>query len=177
MHTLGVFILRRTMRRLGQRSDRALRRFIVSMSAAHLWIYRRSGGMFGGRLGLRRAEIVLLTTRGRRTGQPRTVPLLALRQGGDLVVIASYGGLGQPPEWWLNLSADAEAIVETRGLTVAVVAETCEPLKRDELWLRFVGAFGGYEDYRGRTTREFPIVVLHPMTCGGDERQCRGAGV
>src|SRR5262245_60227260 len=177
MHTLGVVILRRTMSRLGGFSDRALRQFIVSMSVGHRWIYRISGGMLGGRLGLRRAEIILLTTRGRRTGRPRTVPLLALRQGEDIIVIASYGGLEQPPEWWLNLSAEPEALLQTGAVTKAVVAEPCDLLKRDELWLRFVEAYPGYEDYRDRTTREFPIVILHPVAHADDERKHMGAGI
>lgn len=167
MHTLGVFILRHTMKLLG--SDRVSRRFIVVMSAAHLWMYRRSGGRFGGRLGLRGAEIVLLTTRGRKTGQLRTVPLLALRQGEDFVVIASYGGLGQVPAWWHNLSADAAAFVVSRRVTVPVIAKACEePAKQEELWGRFVDAFAGYEDYRGRTSRDFPIVVLSPSAADAD---------
>jgi deazaflavin-dependent oxidoreductase (nitroreductase family) len=152
------------MRRLGARSNPALSRFIVVMSSLHLWVYRRSRGRVGGRLGLVHARMVMLTTTGRRTRKHRTVPLLALEDGDDLVVIASHGGLDEPPGWWFNLREHPEAVVELDGRRLEIRAERAPDERRAELWSRFVRAFPGYEDYRRRTRRELPIVILHPTS-------------
>ncbi len=161
MHKIGVVILRAVMRSIGRRSSPALRRFIVVMSLFHLWVYRRTCGLLGRRLGLRHGRILLLTTTGRRTGQPRTVPLLTVEDGDDLVVVASHGGLDEPPAWWLNLAAHPDAVVETAGRRFTVLAETVDDDRYAELWQRLVRAFPGYQDYRRRTDREMPIAVLH----------------
>jgi deazaflavin-dependent oxidoreductase (nitroreductase family) len=162
MHRLGVALLRAVMRRTGRKSSPALRKFIVVMSMLHLGVYRRTRGVLGRRLGLRYGKIVMITTTGRRSGQPRTVPLLAVEDGEDLAVIASHGGLDQPPGWWLNLTANPRAIVESAGRTFRVEAEQADRQKHAELWPQFVKAFPGYRDYRQRTHRELSIMILHP---------------
>lgn len=161
MHRFWVALLRTIMGQLGRRSSPALRRFIVVMGALHLGIYRRSRGLLGRRLGLRSARILMLTTTGRLSGEPRTVPLLTIADGDDWAVIASHGGLDEPPAWCLNLRAESEAIVELAGRRFGVRAEQSDPERHAELWPRFVEAFAGYEDYRRRTTRELPIMILH----------------
>jgi F420H(2)-dependent quinone reductase len=162
MHTFGVVLLRAVMRRIGRESSSALRRFIVVMSVLHLKLYQWTRGRVGGRLGLKHGRIVMLTTTGRKTGRLRTVPLLAIDDGEDFVVIASHGGLDQPPGWWLNLRANPQALIEVSSRTFPVLAEQADHHKHAELWLRFVEAFPGYEDYRQRTTRQLSIMVLHP---------------
>jgi deazaflavin-dependent oxidoreductase (nitroreductase family) len=156
------------MRWLGK-SATALQRFIQIMSAFHLFVYKQTGGALGWQLGLYHSRMVLLTTIGCKTGKPRTVPLLSLQDGPDLVVIASYGGLDRPPAWWLNLKANPQAVVQIQGRTIQVQAEQVGPEKWSQLWPRFVEAFPGYEDYRRRTTRQIPIVLLHPLESGVSE--------
>ena len=93
----------------------AMRPLIVRLAthylgALHRVLYRASGGRIGARIwGL---PIVLLTTTGRASGRPRTVPLCSLRDGESFVVIASYGGLDRPPSWWLNLQSEPRASVQ-----------------------------------------------------------------
>lgn len=164
MHAFGVALLRFVMRGIGRRSSPALRGFIVTMSALHLQMLRRSRGRFGGSLGLRYGVILMLTTTGRHSGQARTVPLLAVRDGMDFAVIASHGGLDQPPAWWWNLRADPSAVIEVGGRQFPVRAEQVAGERREQLWPRFVRAFPGYEDYRRRTSRELPILILHPAS-------------
>jgi deazaflavin-dependent oxidoreductase (nitroreductase family) len=128
--------------------------------ALHRLLYRASGGRVGGTIwGLR---VVLLTTTGRRSGKQRTVPLLSLREGENVVVIASYGGLDQPPAWWLNLEARPEATLQNGGSSHAVVARTTSGDERARLWARVTEQAPGYLDYERRTTREIPVVVLQP---------------
>ncbi len=79
----------------------------------HSSVYRATGGKVGGRL--LGSPVLLLTTTGRKSGRPRTIPLLYLRDGENLVVVASNGGTAGDPAWWLNLMADPEANVEVGG--------------------------------------------------------------
>ncbi|MDQ5822875.1 MAG: nitroreductase family deazaflavin-dependent oxidoreductase [Chloroflexota bacterium] len=169
MSDIGALFLRGIMRLLGA-SPRALREFIRLISVLHMFVYRSTGGSLTGRLGLRNARMILLSTTGRKSGKERTIPLLSIKDGHDWVVIASHGGLDQPPAWWLNLMTNPEAVVHVGRRTMKVRAEQADPNRRSRLWPRFVRAFGGYEDYRRRTTRELPIMILHPIEGTGGKR-------
>ena len=163
MHALGVRLLRRIMRWLGDRSERMLRTFIVAMSAVHLVLLRISGWRIGRRLGLTEAIIVVLTTTGRRSNLPREVPLLALQDGKDYVVAASHGGLDSAPAWFHNLMAHPEAVVGVDGRSQSVRAELVPEDQQAAMWARFVRAFPGYSDYQARSHRRIPMLVLHPV--------------
>src|SRR5947208_1939779 len=85
--------------------------FIKSISKTNSWLYRLSGGKIGGRLP-QGAPIMLLTTIGRKSGQPRTAPLLYLREGDNIVVVASKGGMSHHPLWYRNLEMNPNVEVE-----------------------------------------------------------------
>lgn len=106
---------------------------------------------------------ILVTTTGRRSAKPRVTPLLFVRDGGDYIVVGSWGGSDTPPHWYLNLRADPRVTVEDRGLTSAAVAlEIDDPADYNRLWARLVAIYPTYETYRRRTTRRLPIVRLSP---------------
>lgn len=107
-------------------------------------------------------DILLLTTRGHRTGESHTVPLLYLRADRSLVVIASYGGRHRHPTWYQNLMADRDVLVQLRGERSPMVARTADRAERSEWWPRIVAAYDGYAIYQSRTDREIPIVFLEP---------------
>jgi F420H(2)-dependent quinone reductase len=117
-----------------------------------------------GRLGRRLVgnDMLLLTTRGRSTGDAHTVPLLYLRDGDCLLVIASYGGRDRHPEWYLNLVEEPSVTARLGDRNVALTARTATPSERDLWWPKVVGAFGDYAVYQQRTEREIPVVVLRP---------------
>ena len=124
----------------------------------HRWLFRVSGGRFG-----RRAngfEILLLTTRGRRSGEPRRAALQQLPHGDGWAVIASRAGDTRHPDWWRNLEADPNAEVMIGGTTVAVRAREAAGEERAELWARFVAIDDSYAGYAQRTTRRIPVVIL-----------------
>jgi F420H(2)-dependent quinone reductase len=130
------------------------------LGALHRVVYSASGGRIGSRIwGL---EIVLLTTTGRRSGRPRTVPLCSLRDGEAFVVIASYGGLDRPPAWWLNLEANPQAELLTGRERRTVTARNAAPDERARLWAEVTARAPGYLEYERRTTREIPVVILQP---------------
>jgi F420H(2)-dependent quinone reductase len=130
------------------------------LGALHRLLYRATGGRVGGRLW--DLPVVLLTTTGRRSGKRRTVPLCSFRDGDDVVVIASYGGLDQPPAWWLNLAANPEAEVQDGRTRRSVTARTAGPEERERLWAQVTARAPGYLEYERRTTREIPVVILQP---------------
>jgi deazaflavin-dependent oxidoreductase (nitroreductase family) len=106
--------------------------------------------------------VLLLTTAGRRSGKRRTVPLTYLRDGGDIAVVASFGGSDQPPGWLLNLEHDPRASVRLDRATVAVTARIADAVERDRLWPTVVQTYPGYARYQSRTHRQIPIVLLTP---------------
>ncbi|MDQ3502002.1 MAG: nitroreductase family deazaflavin-dependent oxidoreductase [Actinomycetota bacterium] len=107
-------------------------------------------------------DMLLLSTRGRRTGKRHEVPLLYLRDEGRLVVIASYGGRTQNPDWYENLRADPLVVVQADGQRFDARATVLAGPERDTWWRRFVEAYPGYSGYQKRTDRSIPIVVLEP---------------
>jgi deazaflavin-dependent oxidoreductase (nitroreductase family) len=131
---------------------------IRALSGLHIGLYRATRGRLGRRLA--RHDMLLLTTAGRRSGRPHTVPLLYLRIKGELAVIASYGGHASHPDWYRNLLADPEAEVQVNGERFPVIARTAEPAERHRLWALAVAEYPGYAGYQGKTDRLIPVVLL-----------------
>ena len=129
-------------------------------SAFHRVLYEATNGVVGRRLVGN--DMLLLTTRGRLTGQPHTVPLLYLRDGDRFLVIASYGGRDRHPEWYLNLLADPSVTARVADRKVVLTARTASSAEREEWWPRVVASYGDYAVYQTRTDREIPIVTLEP---------------
>lgn len=121
--------------------------------------------MTHGRVGKRLVDndMLLLTTSGRETGESHTVPLLYLRDGDRLVVIASYGGRDNYPDWYLNLESAPEVCVELPGIRRRMVARTANSKERAHWWSQIVDAYDGYAAYQSRTQREIPVVFLDPV--------------
>jgi deazaflavin-dependent oxidoreductase (nitroreductase family) len=108
------------------------------------------------------ATTLLLTTTGRTTGQPRTTPLIFARDGDDYLVVASMGGAPQHPNWYKNLTANAEAHVQVRGEHLDVRASTATEDEKPRLWEIVTAQWPNYDVYQTRTEREIPVVVLTP---------------
>jgi deazaflavin-dependent oxidoreductase (nitroreductase family) len=130
------------------------------LSRLHVRLYRLTGGVVGRRLVAN--DMLLLTTRGSRTGKPHTVPLLYLRDGDTLAVIASWGGRPDHPHWYRNLSSDPRATVQVRSKRWAVRARFATGRERTLWWPRIVAAYPGYRSYQSRTDRVIPVVFLEP---------------
>ena len=141
-------------------SLRARRLQVWLISRIHGAVYRASRGFVGGRI---QGPVLLLTTVGRKTGRPRTSPLLYVNTVPGRAVIGSYGGDPRHPEWWLNLKANPNAVVQIKSAKIAVRAREASGEERDRLWLEFVSMYPGYMGYEQRTDRRFPIAVLEPI--------------
>ncbi len=123
--------------------------------------FRVSGGRLGGRQG--RYDILLLTTRGRKSGEPRTHALLFIRDGERYIVCASNFGAPFDPAWYLNLGANPNAVARVRRRAFAVTAEDAQGDERVRLWLRLVAVWPRYEGYQQGVTRVIPVVILTPV--------------
>jgi deazaflavin-dependent oxidoreductase (nitroreductase family) len=131
-----------------------------TLSTIHTLAYRLTRGRVGRRLV--NNDMLLLTTRGRKTGRSHTVPLLYLRDGDNLVVIASWGGRPNHPDWYANLTAHSRATVQVVGKRWEVNAEPMEESDRAQWWPRVLTAYDGYDAYQSRTKRPIPVVRLRP---------------
>lgn len=130
-------------------------------SRFHTILFKTTRGYLGSRLV--HNDMCLLTTTGRRSGQPHTVPLLYLADGDRLILIASYGGRDRYPDWYLNLRASPAVVVqEPHASPTPARARTADSAERAEWWPRIVDAYDGYAVYQSRTTREIPVVFLQP---------------
>ena len=124
----------------------------------HPALLRLSGGRIGARVvGM---PVLLLTTKGRKSGQPRTCALTYLAKDDAHVVIASCLGEPRHPAWWLNLEASPDAEIEIAGRKQAVRARRATGEERERLWNEVVSVNADYAEYQKRTTREIPVVVL-----------------
>jgi len=128
----------------------------------HRELYRRTGGKFGGKAGT--MQMMLLTTTGRRSGQPRTTPLNCMRDGDRYLAVASYGGDDRDPQWFKNLQANPEATIQVGPDTVRVRATVATPEEKDALWPKVIAAYKGYDGYQRKTDRSIPVVILSPIS-------------
>jgi len=131
------------------------------MSLLNTWAYRASSGRIGGRF-LRGAPVLLLITTGRKTGQPRTAPLLYLKEGDDYVVVASKGGMSHHPLWFRNLEANPNVEVEVGNRRIPLTAHRASAEQKSALWPKLVQMYPDYADYQARTERDIPVVILSP---------------
>jgi len=109
------------------------------------------------------ATCLVLTTRGRKTGQDRKFALIFARDGDDCVVVASKGGAPTHPGWYLNLEANPEVTIQVAERTFKAVARTATGEERERLWELVNRQWPNYAVYATRTDREIPVVVLHPI--------------
>jgi deazaflavin-dependent oxidoreductase (nitroreductase family) len=103
---------------------------------------------------------LLLTTTGRKSGEPRTMPLIYQPDGDDYVVVASKGGWEHHPAWYLNLEENADVEVQVKGDRFKARARTAVGEERERLWKLMAATWPQYDDYQKKTDREIPVVVL-----------------
>ena len=110
-----------------------------------------------------RQTVLLLHTRGARSGQPRVTPLLYTPHGEDFILVASRGGAKHHPAWYHNLKAHPGVEIEVDGAMIAVSAREAEGAERDDLWRLVNDNYTGYRVYQERAGhRQIPVMVLSP---------------
>lgn len=106
--------------------------------------------------------ILLLTTTGRRTGRPRTTPVAYLRDGQDIVLVASNVGNPGHPQWFLNLQAQPVAQLSIGARTQTYTARVVTGPERDRLWHRLTAHAPTYAMYQARAGRDLPVLIMTP---------------
>ncbi|HEX5763268.1 MAG TPA: nitroreductase family deazaflavin-dependent oxidoreductase [Solirubrobacterales bacterium] len=133
------------------------------VAGLHTRLYRVSGGRIGETIPGVPGKMCLLDHVGAKSGKKRTAPLLYVRDGDDVVLVASKGGYPKHPAWFHNLKANPETTVQVGGERLAVRARVATAAERKRLWPKAEEAWPGYRTYQARSEgREIPIVILEP---------------
>ena len=117
--------------------------------------FRTNGGRVKGW-----APLILLTTTGAKTGQPRIAPLMHVTDGNRLLAVASKGGSPKHPDWYLNLLAHPEVTVETGSEIFTATARVLTGGEREQAFKRAVEVYSRYKLYQEKTAREIPVIAL-----------------
>jgi proline iminopeptidase len=125
----------------------------------HVRVYRETGGKVGHEW-RKGAKILLLTTKGRSSGKPRTAPLIYEADGDRYVIVASKGGAPEHPGWYRNLAKDPNVEVQVLGEVFPARARTAGGEERERLWQLAAQQWPDYDSYAEKTDRQIPVVVL-----------------
>ena len=124
----------------------------------HVDTYRATDGETGH--DWKGARVLLLTTTGRKSGEPRTTPLIYRERDGNYMIVASKGGTDAPPVWYLNLKENPTVEIQVKGDVMTARARDATPEEKPELWKLMTEEWPDYDDYQRKTEREIPVVVL-----------------
>jgi len=125
----------------------------------HVRRYRETGGE-EGHIWRRGSKILLLTTKGRTTGEPTTTPLIYENAGDAYVIVASKGGAPEHPGWYRNLAKEPDVELQVLDEVFPARARTATGEERERLWKLAAKQWPDYDSYQGKTDREIPVVVL-----------------
>ncbi|WP_099022404.1 nitroreductase family deazaflavin-dependent oxidoreductase [Mycolicibacterium palauense] len=138
------------------------------MSKFNTWAYKASGGRLGAkwRGGSNRFSapppVGILTTIGRKSGEPRDSPLLFLREGDRVVLVASQGGRAANPMWYLNLKANPAVTFQIKNEVLKLNARDATEAERGQYWPKLDAMYPEFANYREWTDREIPVVICDP---------------
>lgn len=130
-----------------------IQRYLDDPESARMWDATAAGGP-----GM--VTTLLLTSTGRRTGEPRLSPLIYQEVEGGFAVIASKGGYPDHPAWYLNLEANPECHIHVGAKEYTATARTIEGPEREAIWKKMMAVYPAYDDYQARTDRRIPVVLL-----------------
>jgi proline iminopeptidase len=125
----------------------------------HVEMYRASDGAEGGSMG-GNSRVLLLTTRGRKSGREHTVPLTFFDANGTPVIVASNGGLESHPQWFLNLKENPNVRLKVFADEYDAIAAEADSETRAALWPQVTAVYPGYQKYQDGIQRQIPLVLL-----------------
>ena len=124
----------------------------------HVRQYEATGGQTGH--DWNGASVLILQTRGRKSGETRKFPLIYGRDGKDYIIVASRGGSPENPGWYKNLLAHPDVKIQVRDAILSVTARTASAAEKQRLWPIMTAQWPDYDKYQSGTTRDIPVVVL-----------------
>lgn len=145
-----------------------VKKMIVFYSRVNLWLFRATGGLLGNKWRIGAgfpwgAPVALLTTIGRKSGQPRTTPLIFGQDGEKIVFVGSQGGLPKNPLWCLNIEKTPEVEVQVRRERKRYLAHFATGDERARVWQLMCEVYADYDQYQHWTDREIPVAVCVPV--------------
>ncbi|MDT5058406.1 MAG: hypothetical protein QOF66_6772 [Mycobacterium sp.] len=143
------------------RNSKFLALLVKYFMRAHIWVYQRTNGRLGAKLLWLPAALV--TTKGRRTGEPRTTATLYLRDGDRVVLPASFGGRDRDPFWYHNLKANPGVHIQIRGEHLDLFARDANSDERERYWRQLIRIYPPYKGYRQAADRVIPLVVCERL--------------
>jgi len=127
--------------------------------------YESSGGEQANTLRDTGLPVVIVTSRGHKSGKLRKTPLMRVEHEGSYALVASKGGAPENPQWYYNLVADPESVtVQDGGEPIDVRVHQATGEERAQWWERAVAAFPNYADYEKKTEREIPVFIAEPVS-------------
>ena len=123
-------------------------------------LYEVSGGTEGTTM--RGMPVIILTSKGARSGKVRKTPLMRVEHGGRYAAVASLGGAPKHPVWYYNLLAEPNVELQDGPVKRDMIAREVSGAERDEWWERSVAAYPDYADYQASTERVIPVFVVEP---------------
>jgi deazaflavin-dependent oxidoreductase (nitroreductase family) len=142
------------------RNSRPLKLAMKYFARAHIGVYQRTNGFIGAKLLWFPAA--LITTKGRKSGRPRTTPTLYLTDGDRVILPASFGGRDADPAWYLNIESNPEVHVQIRSEHFDLKARDATDDERKRYWPRLIKMYPPYRGYRQAADRVIPMVVCEP---------------
>ena len=133
-----------------------------AFTGMHAFFYRLTGGRAGSTMA--GMKVMLLTTRGRKSGKSRTTPLTFFEKEGGFLIVASNAGKPHHPAWYFNLQANPQVSVQIKEKKQTCTAEIIPAEERALLWQAVIAAAPAYSGYEKNTSREIPLVLLKPET-------------
>ena len=150
------------LRPLSPTQERLFKPLIRLFTKLNTALYRVSGGRLGGKW-THGEPMLLLTTIGRKSGQPRTVPLVYMQDGERMIVVGSQAGLSTDPQWMANAAANPEVQVEIGATKRKMRARRGTSEEKARYWPALCEFNSDYPAYQSRTTRDIPILIIEPL--------------
>lgn len=133
---------------------------VLAMTRLNIFVYRLSKGRFMNRLG--GGPICLVEMTGAKSGRKRTIPVMYVPDGDDVLVVASIGGAPKNPIWYGNLVTNPEVRIIQGGRTRTMKARQLDGVERDQAWPICVSHYPPYDEYKLRTNRQIPVFRCEP---------------
>jgi F420H(2)-dependent quinone reductase len=146
---------------MAQAPSKTMRAVTQLATGIHVALYRISGGNFANRIA--NLPILLLTTRGRKSGKSYTNPVVYIRDGQDYLIAASAGGTAWHPSWYFNLQSQPDTRIQVGKQQIAVHASITQYDERTRLYQLFKTSSANFIKYEQSTTRVIPVIRLTPV--------------
>jgi len=144
-----------------ERMNGLIRVVMKAYTRLNVWVYRASNGRLMNKFP-NGSPICLVTMTGRRSGRKRTIPLIHVADGDDVILVASQGGMSSNPLWYYNLTANPSVGVTADGITRSMIARLASDQEKAAVWPLAVSVYPDFNDYQARTERNIPVFICSP---------------